>query len=219
MGTPSDTRTAEQFYEAGQFLANEERYEEALAALDRAEEAFRRLEAGIWPCRIYFQSGVSGLAETLKLKGICFQNLGDYRRAAESYETSLINFRFEKKKPFTEFCKTLSPLLIACYERLLDGHSPKSHEQDIDIDISYKFPFSMPPNLIPLARLYELEPARFRSFEGTYMHAHKKDLALRRSRRTPAERALRAVSIAAWGMLIAIWVLYGYALAKTLCGR
>mgnify|MGYP005842023829 CR=1 FL=1 len=218
MGTSSDTRAAVQFYEGGLFLADEGRYEEALAALDRAEEAFRRLEADIRPCRIHLSSGVSGLAETLKLKGICFQTLGDWRRAAESYETSVINSRFEKKRPFSHFCKTMTPLLIACYERLAEEQDPEATAQDIDIDISYMFPFSMPSHLIPPARLYELDPTRFRLFEGTYIRAREKDLALRRGHLASIERTSKAVGIAIWVALTALWVLYGYAVAKTLFG-
>lgn len=110
MATLSKRRAAEQLYEAGRLLLDQSRYREALKPLDRAEETFRKMDVRGRPFSSRLSNGISGLANTLFLKGICFLKLGDYKRGAACFESSLVNSRFEKKKYLRKFCAELRGL-------------------------------------------------------------------------------------------------------------
>ncbi len=84
-------------FENGYALFLEKRYVQALSELQRAEDAFRKLDARGHPFTIPLSNGVSGLANALALSGQCWQFLGNYEKAVLLYETSLINAKFEKK--------------------------------------------------------------------------------------------------------------------------
>lgn len=205
-------RTAENLFENGYALFLEKRYMQALAELQRAEDAFRKLDARGHPFTISLSNGVSGLANTLALSGQCWQHLGNYEKAVQLYETSLINAKFEKKTPFQEFMKTLRKNMLFCYEKKLELIDRKTLRQTVmqepDIDVFYRFPFSLRQDTILIARLYELAPDQHPHFKDFYTRAQLKDAALRRSDRSSDESAAKRMSITIWGILFVITVVY-----------
>lgn len=205
-------RTAENLFENGYALFLEKRYMQALAELQRAEDAFRKLDARGHPFTISLSNGVSGLANTLALSGQCWQHLGNYEKAVQLYETSLINAKFEKKTPFQEFMKTLRKNMLFCYEKKLELIDRKTLRQTVmqepDIDVFYRFPFSLRQDTILIARLYELAPDQHPHFKDFYTRAQLKDAALRRSDRSSDESAAKRMSITIWGVLFVITVVY-----------
>lgn len=212
MATTAKRRAAEQLYEAGRFLIEEGRYDEALAALERAEDAFRKLDVRGRLFRTHLSNGISGLANTLFLKGTCLSRLGDYERAATAFESSLVNSRFEKKRALKRFCARLKPALVECYRNLIKDterlHSLANRTPDINTE--FIFPFSLDPDLIPAARLYELAPEQFESFKELYERGKEKDRALRGLSVLEGEKVMRRIRIAAWSMITVLWSAYGY---------
>jgi tetratricopeptide (TPR) repeat protein len=222
MSTVLKWRMAEQFYNAGYSLFQEGRYEQALEELSRAEEAFRRLDARGHPWGHSLPNGVSGLANTFALQGQCHQKLGDYRKAVISYESSLINTAFEQKRPFHSFMAAVSKNMALCYEKEL---SPAASNPDslpprgLEIDMSFRFPFSLRPELIPAARLYELEPGLHRNLKGFYERAKKEDADFRHRNKRSEDAAMKRMSIFVWGLLLTIWIVYGLVVAEAMLVR
>lgn len=205
-------RAAENLFENGYALFLEKRYVQALAELQRAEDAFRKLDARGHPFTIPLSNGVSGLANTLALSGQCWQFLGNYEKAALLYETSLINAKFEKKTPFQEFMKTLRKNMLFCYQKKLELIDQKALRrivtQEPDVDVLYRFPFSLRQDTILIARLYELAPDQHPHFKDFYTRAQHKDAGMRLSDRGSDENATKRMSITIWGILIVITVVY-----------
>jgi tetratricopeptide (TPR) repeat protein len=212
-------RNAESLYENGYALFLEKRYMQAIAELQRAEDAFRKLDARGHPFTIPLSNGVTGLANSLALSGQCWQLLGNYEKAVHLYETSLINAKFEKKKPFQAFMKTLQNNMRFCYQKKLELIDQKTLQQMVtqepDVDVYYRFPFSLREDTIFIARLYELAPEQHRQFKDYYTRAQHKDADMRRSDRNSDERATKKMSIYIWGILFVITVVYTVVLINT----
>jgi tetratricopeptide (TPR) repeat protein len=210
-------------YHAGHALFQQGLYDEALSELRRAEDAFRKLDAKGHPFSNPLANGISGLATTLAVSGLCYQKLGDSKRALTCYETSLINSKFEKKKPFREFCKNLSQHMIFCYAKELENIDPVTQKallcHEPEIDISFRFPFSLSKGAIPLARLYELAPEQYRQFQDFYRRAQQKDAETRRSDEGTRAATVKRMSFYIWATLLVIWVTYGLIVADTLIHR
>jgi len=222
MSTVLKWRMAEQFYNAGYSLFQEGRYDQALEELSRSEEAFRRLDARGHPWGHSLPNGVSGLANTFALQGQCHQKLGDYRKAVISYESSLINTTFEQKRPFRSFTAEVSKNMAWCYEKELspEASSPDSLlTRGLEIDTSFRFPFSLRPELIPVARLYELEPELHRNLKGFYERAKKEDADFRHRNKRSEDAAMKRMSIFVWGLLLTIWIVYGLVVAEAMLVR
>jgi tetratricopeptide (TPR) repeat protein len=212
-------RAAENLYENGYALFLEKRYMQALAELQRAEDAFRKLDARGHPFTIPLSNGVSGLANTLVLTGQCWHLLGNYEKAVHLYETSLINSKFEKKKPFLKFITMLQKNMLFCYQKKLELIEQKTLQQlliqEPDIDVYYRFPFSLRKDTILIARLYELAPDQYQHFKDFYTRPQHKDAAMRRNDRSSDERATKRMSIYIWGILFLITSVYIAVLIKT----
>jgi tetratricopeptide (TPR) repeat protein len=212
-------RAAESLYENGYALFLEKRFMQALAELQRAEDAFRKLDARGHPFTISLPNGVSGLANTLALSGQCRQLLGNYEKAVHLYETSLINSKFEKKKPFQEFMETLQKNMLFCYLKKLESIDQKILQQVLtqepEIDIYYRFPFSLREDTIFIARLYELAPGQHPQFKDFYTRAQRQDAAMRRNDSSSDERATKRMSIYIWEILFVIAVVYIVVLINT----
>jgi len=214
-----DRHAAERLYENGYALYLEKRYQQALSELQRAEDAFRKLDARGHPFTQSLSNGVSGLANTLALSGQCWQLLGKYEKALPLYETSLINAKFEKKKPFQNFLQTVQKDMHFCYQKKLEllDHDllQRLVTEEPDIDRSFRFPFSLREDTILIARLFELAPDHYPQFKDFYTRAQRKDAALRHSDRSSEERTTKRMSTSIWGILIVITVVYIVLLIKT----
>ncbi len=212
-------RAAASLYENGYALFLEKRYMQALAELQRAEDAFRKLDARGHPFTVPLANGVSGLANTLALSGQCWQFLGNYEKAIPLYETSLINSKFEKKRPFQAFMKVLQKNMLFCYQKKLatidQGTLHQLVTTDPVIDVYYRFPFSLREDTILIARLYELAPDQHEEFKDFYNRARQKDDEIRRNDRTSDERATKRMSLYIWGTLFVITVVYVLVLINT----
>lgn len=212
MSTSDERRMAEQLYYAGQALFEQGLYNEALRELLRAERAFRALDSGGHAFSRFLENGISGLANSLALSGLSYQRLGDYKSAITCYETSLINAKFEKKKPFRAFLKTLRQGLSFCYEKLCEDISPEGRNNLInrepEIDISFRFPYSLPSDVIPFARLYELSPEQHKHYENFYKRSRRKDAEVRRQSKTIDDSAMKRMSVYVWTILFTIWSVY-----------
>jgi tetratricopeptide (TPR) repeat protein len=220
MSTSLTWREAEQFFLRGQSLFRENRYEQGLIELRRAERAFRRLDARGHLFRRTLSNGVSGLSNTLVLSGRCHQNLGNYEQAIACYETSLINATFERKKPFRAFLTNMRQELAVCYETELNKISGPALQditgRDAEIDISFRFPFSLDKHLIPLARIYELAPDRFPQFRDLYVRSQNRDRELRRNTTGTVEAHLKKITVFVWVVLGALWAAYSLIVSKAL---
>jgi tetratricopeptide (TPR) repeat protein len=213
MSTSTQKRQiAENLYNTGNALFQDGLFSEALIELRRAEDAFRMWDALGHPFTSRLPNGMSGLANTLLLSGLCCQKLGNFKDALTCYETSLINAKFEKNAALRAFRKTLAENMIVCYENILKD-SVVDRERfsvlDPDIDMSFRYPHSLAPDLVPFARLYELAPERYPQYKAFYNHTKKKDSELRRVTKTSDESTLRRTSIYVWGILATIWAIYG----------
>jgi tetratricopeptide (TPR) repeat protein len=220
MKRSENNRLAQQWYERGYALVQEGQYAKALDELRRAADLFRTDDARGRPFTSTLRNGVSGLANTLLLQGQCHQRLDDFTQAARCYETAYINEKFEHRKRFEPFAGTLREGLLACYEQRMLAMSPAAVEAcrtaHPAIDIDFRFPFSLEPAFIPLARLYELSPDRHSSFGDLYRRAKTLDAELRRSEKKTDESTMRRISIAVWVMLVILWVVYGLLVAKAI---
>jgi tetratricopeptide (TPR) repeat protein len=220
MSTSLIWQEAEQSFLRGQSLFAENRFEQGLIELQRAERTFRRLEARGDPIRRTLSNGVSGLATTLFLSGRCHQSLGDYKQAIICYETSLINAKFEREKPFHAFLSDMRRNLAVCYESELNKLDTstlrKIADLNAEIDISCRFPFSLDERLIPLARLYELVPERFPQFRDFYRRSQNIDRELRRNTAEPDENRMKKITVSIWVVLGVLWAAYGLTVSKEL---
>ena len=211
---------AEQLYDAGFALFQEGRYEEALGDLNRAQEAFRQIDVKGHPFSNPLPNGISGLANTLFLQGRCCQQLRDYNNAVVFYETSLINSKFEKKKPFQAFQETLHENMAACYEKELETIDAATLagllKQEPKIDTAFSFPFSLDKDMIPIARIYELAPEHFRRFGDFYETARKRDAEIRDREKMSDITGKKKMGIYIWGILITVWAAYGLIVVKAL---
>ncbi len=220
MLTSMKIKTAQYFYDAGLALFQENRYAQSLVELKKAEDAFRKIDARGHPFSTPLPNGVSGLANTLALSGLCFQQLEDYRKAAKYYETSLINSKFEKKLPFRAFLRTLNANLLTCYEREWDASGAETLARilnsDPEIDTTYQFPFSLNDDAVILARIYELAPERYEQFKGFYYRAKTKDTEIRRRDKRSDESSMKKMSFYIWAALFIIWAAYGLVVAEAL---
>jgi len=212
-------RIAADLYDSGAVLAQEGRYEAALEKLRRAEDLFSKWDARGRPFMRPFRDGISGLAKTLFLQGQCYEGLGDFDRAVSGYEASLINETFEKRGPFRRFRRDLSGRMAFCYDTLLKKADPADIRQVLQeeplIHTDYRFPFSLSPNGILIARAYELDPHRHARFREFYAAARNKDRQMRMTNPHSEERKLRLFGTIAWGSLIAIWIAYGLMAVRT----
>jgi tetratricopeptide (TPR) repeat protein len=211
MATSPQRRLAEQQYYSGQALFQQGLYNEALIELLRAEDAFRELDARGHPFSKPLSNGVSGLANTLALSGRCFQKLGNYRSALTYYETSLINSKFERTKPLRTFLRQINEDISLCYEKVSETLPDREAllDRDPEIDISFTFPYSLPLDAIPFARLYELAPRRYPRYEQFYTRARNKDAEIRRQTKTSDDSLMKRMSIYIWSILFVIWAVYG----------
>jgi tetratricopeptide (TPR) repeat protein len=219
MSTSTKRRMAENMYNSGRALFQEGLYNEALIELRRAEDAFRGWDALGHPFANRLSNGISGLANTLALSGLCYLKLGNFKAALTCYETSLINSKFERKKAFRDFTQTLTENLIACYEKTLESAGTDRVSflsRTPEIDISFRFPYSLPQDIVPFARLYELAPERYSQYKYFYEHTRQNDAEIRRLSKTSDESAMKRTSIYVWGILAAIWVIYGLIVIKAL---
>ncbi len=219
MFTAGQRRLARQLYESGQALFEQGLYSDALLELQEAEKTFRELDVRGQPFSHPLSNGVSGLANSLALAGRCHQKLGDYRAAITCYETSLINRKFEKK-PFRRFLHLVYEDLTFCYEQILNARGGGSREQllssDPELDISFRFPFSLPPDVVPLARLYELSPDRYGQYRAFYKRVRQRDAESRRRSNTEDGRTVQRIGIFVWAVLAAVWAAYAVMVFKAL---
>jgi tetratricopeptide (TPR) repeat protein len=220
MSTITTRRMAEKAYDTGHALFQQGRYDEALIELRPAEDAFRKLDAQGHLFGVSLPNGVSGLANTSALSGLCHEKLGDYAKALVCYETSFINAKFEKKQPFLDFSRNLSQNMRSCYEEEIKNTDYRTRDailnQEAEIDISYRFPFSLAKTAIPFARLYELAPEQYGQFQDFYDRARKKDVEIRRMSKSTDESTVKKVSFYVWGILFVIWSIYGLIVAEAL---
>lgn len=213
MSISEEKRIALQYFEAGCALFQQARYAEALQELTKAENLFRELDSRGHPFSNPIANGVSGLANCLAVSGQCHQNLENYTAAISAYETSLINEKFERKKPFRKLWNQIAVDLAYCYGKICDSMPPDQKREYLsvepDINVSFRFPYSLPPETIPLARLYELAPDRFPHYAGFYETARNKDAQLRRqSKWSDGDAPLKKLSIYVWTILFMIWTVY-----------
>lgn len=220
MSTSSKRRQVEQLYLSGYTLFQKCLYNEALIVLRRAEDAFRASDARGYPLSHTLSNGASGLANTLVVSGFCYQKLGNFKAALTCFEISLINSKFEKKKAFRDFTKTFTENLIACYENVLkdsgDGTRDLIPGRDPEIDISFQFPYSLPPDVIPIARLYELDPEHYAHCRDYHQRAKEKDSESRRWSKASDDSTMKRTSIYVWGVLFIIWAAYGIMVMEAL---
>ncbi len=207
-------RTAERFYDSGCALFQQCRYKEALDELKRAEDAFRALDVRGHPFSPHrLSNGVSGLANTLVLSGLCCQKLAQYTLAAKFYETAFVNAKFEKRKAFHIFSRTIAENLITCYEKFQEGVDRAERDRlltrDPAIDISFQFPHSLSPDSVPLARLFELAPEQYAHYRDFYQRSRWKDAETRRLSKTSDESTTKRMSFYVWAILLTIWAIYG----------
>lgn len=219
MQSKQQRTNAEQAFRRAAVLAEEGRYAEAVSDLRKAGDIFRRLDATGHPFNVTLENGVSGFANVLLLLGKCHLQKGNLPAAIEAFETSMINARFERVLPYRSFRKTVEEYLADCYERLLAQTSNDAlppPDQQPPIDLSYRFPFSLPVERIPFARLYELAPQRFPHYRVFYEQSRSKDFALRRAGRKADDATMRTISIGVWSVLVAIWLVYVIVVVRSL---
>lgn len=207
-----ETDTARMRFDEGMTLFQEQRYAEALGPLQQAADLFRVIDARGHPFNYTLPNSVTGLANTLALEGRCLQRMGDLDRALTLYEMSLINAKFERKKPFRKFLRDLHADMKHCYEHKLSGYSEEVLSdllrQPVQIDTSYRFPFSLDPDRLPLARLYEIDPLQHARFKEFYEASLRKDKETRLNDKRSDESMMRTMSISIWAILLAIWSVY-----------
>lgn|SRR5574337_715611 len=213
--------TAEEFFHSGYSLYQEKLYGQALTELLKAERAFRTLDARGHPWGHPLENGVSGLANTLALLGRCYQELGHYDQAITCYETSCINKKFERRKPFRSFAENVQTQLLACYEQKLSGIDRESLDSllanSVDIDASFTFPFSLTGNPFVVARVYELAPARFPRFKEFYFRALAGDAAFRREGGGDMEETrMKRATFSIWTIFGILWIIYSMIVVKAL---
>lgn len=214
------TQKARALFDKGSDLFRQGLYEQSLAALDQAEVLFRQVDVRGNPFIVPLENGVSGLANTLALAGRCHQQRGDLRAAVRCYETSFLNANFEKRRPFQKFTAEVNKDLIACYTQLR-GSIPRERldtlrSGDPDINTDALFPYSLEPDAIILARLFELDPKMHDNYREAYFRAKARDSEARTREKKTDATMMRRFSFTIWGILIIIWALYGLFVVNTL---
>jgi tetratricopeptide (TPR) repeat protein len=214
---------AQQVFERGSALLQQQKYEQALVDLQQAEQLFRKIDVRGHPFTIPLSNGVSGLANALALSGLCYLKQGDSRKAAQCYESSLINSKFEKMWPFRKFVKTVNENLLTCYETMLRSKRPEDLAEmlksDPAIETAYEFPFSLSEYAVILARLFELSPDRYADHRQFYLRAKAKDREIRKREKKSDEASMRKLSFLIWSILIIIWAIYGVVVIETLINK
>ncbi len=214
---------AQQVFERGSALLQQRKFEQAIIDLQQAEQLFRKIDVRGHPFTIPLSNGVSGLANALAFSGLCYLKQGDCRKAAQCYESSLINSKFEKMWPFRTFLKTVNENLLTCYETMLRSNRPENLAEllksDPDIDTAYEFPFSLSEYTAILARLFELSPDRYADHRQFYLRAKAKDREIRRREKKSDETSMRKLSFLIWSILIIIWAIYGVVVIKALISQ
>jgi tetratricopeptide (TPR) repeat protein len=212
--------TAREAFERGSTLVQQGSYQQALPELQLAEALFRQDDARGHPFPKSLANGISGLANALFLTGRCYEQLDDHSTAAQYYETSLINAKFEKRRHFRIFSKRVNSSLCVCYERLFESMPPERVETTVksepEIAIDRRFPYSLPADARILFRLYELDPDRFDRFREPYLRARARDSDFRMREKKSDETTMRKLSFTIWTILIVIWAIYGIVVIKTL---
>ncbi|OGW40476.1 MAG: hypothetical protein A2010_05925 [Nitrospirae bacterium GWD2_57_9] len=222
MSTSLKWRTAEEFFQTGHSLFKEKRYDQALVDLRKAEELFRNLDARGHPRGHALDNGVSGLANTLALLGRCYQELDQHEPAITCFETSLVNEKFERKKPFRIFLQEMRDHVAFSYGQELKKLDPRTisgilGQQDLVIDTSFKFPFSLSSHAVLIARLYELSPDRFPQFKEFYRLARSTDTALRRrAGKDFDETTMKRATVSIWVIFVILWIIYSAVVVKAL---
>jgi tetratricopeptide (TPR) repeat protein len=214
---------AQQVFERGSALLQQQKYEQALVDLRQAEQLFRKIDVRGHPFTIPLSNGVSGLANALAQSGLCYLKQGDSRKAAQCYESSLINSKFEKMWPFRKFVKTVNENLFTCYETMLRSKRPEDLAEmlksDPAIETAYEFPFSLSEYAVILARLFELSPDRYADHRQFYLRAKAKDREIRKREKKSDEASMRKLSFLIWSILIIIWAIYGVVVIETLINK
>jgi tetratricopeptide (TPR) repeat protein len=204
---------AREAFEKGSALAEQGNYEQAIIQLQNAEVLFRQIDVKGHPFTIPLANGVSGLANTLGLIGLSHQKLGNYQKAVQYFESSFINSKFEKGHHFTKFSEGINENLLACYDKMRSLNLLDRTEDILksapEINTDFQFPFSLNKDAVILARLYELSPDRYRSYQNFYRLAKERDSEIRRLEKKSDETSMRTLSILIWSILIVIWALYG----------
>jgi len=211
---------AQQVFERGSALLQQNDYEQAIADLQQAELLYRKIDVRGHPFSIPLNNGVSGLANSLALCGLCYLKQREYRKAAQCFESSLINSKFEKRWPFKTFLKTVNHDLLACYEAMLSSERPEYLsevlQKDPAIDTASEFPFSLGEHATIIARLFELSPDRYGDHRQFYLHAKAKDREIRKRDKKTDEDSMRKLSFLIWSILIIIWAIYGVVVIQAL---
>ncbi len=218
--TERKKRTAERLFNAAFSLYQECRYEQSLIELRRAEDAFRKLDSHGHPFNHVLPNGVTGIANTLALSGRCYQRLGNIEKAIACYETSFINAKFERPRPFADFVKDLREDLLACYAkdlRIMDESAALSlTQQNIRIDTSCCFPFSLTKKAFTLVRVYELAPERYPHLRDFAAWAAEQDSAIRLLDKKSDEARMKKANIYVWAVLGSLWTAYCLLVARAI---
>ncbi len=222
MATNLKWREAVQYYNQGLVLYRENRFEQALTELRRAADAFRKLDARGTFLHRCLPNGVSGQANALVLTGQCHFHLGEFEQAVTCFETALINEQFEDPASFQKVQSNIRADIIACYAALVQKINPDTLSLQsyypIEIDSTFRFPFSLPRDLVPLARLYELAPEHYAHYAEFYQRAWKTHEELRRADKdldidgSRMHKATRSI----WTLLGVLWTIYTIIVFKAL---
>ncbi|NTW64981.1 MAG: tetratricopeptide repeat protein [Nitrospirae bacterium] len=204
---------AREAFKKGSALAEQGNHEQAIIELQNAEVLFRQIDVKGHPFTAPLANGVSGLANTLVLIGLSHQKLGNYQKAVQYFESSFINSKFEKAHHFSKFAETINENLLACYDKMLSlrllNRTEDILESAPEINTAFQFPFSLHQDALILARLYELSPERYRSYQNFYRRAKEKDSEIRKREKKSDEASMRTLSFLIWSILIIIWAVYG----------
>jgi tetratricopeptide (TPR) repeat protein len=223
MQDPGDKMVAQQVFERGSALLRQQMYEQAIIEFQQAEQLFRKIDVIGHPFMSPLSNGVSGLANALAQCGLCYLKLGDYPKAAQCYETSLINSKFEKTWPFRKFLRTVNENLLTCYETMLrtnqNDYPSELLNSEPAIDTAYEFPFSLSEHASVLARIFELSPDRHTDLRQFYLRAKARDREIRKREKKSDEASMRKLSILIWSILIIIWAIYGVFVIKALINK
>ncbi len=220
MLTTHTLQDAMEAYRKGTSLVQQEQYREAIPFLHQSAEALRGFAAEGHPAEHTLENGVTAMANALYHLGVCYERTGNIPRAITCFETAWINERFERSVPFRAFLQDLAPVLASCYERQLKATGQEDvaailSDPEPVPDSTYRFPFSLAPEIIPYARLYELAPQRYQQFEQFYRRAKAKDARLRSTGSKTDEATMHRISIVVWSVIAAIWLVYGVVVLRT----
>jgi tetratricopeptide (TPR) repeat protein len=214
------TLTAREAFEKGSALAEEGNYEQAIIALQNSEVLFRQIDVKGHPFTVPLANGVSGLANTLVLIGLCHQKLGNYQNAVKYFESSFINSKFENARHFRKFTEYINQNLLTCYDKILSlnllDRTEDILKSDPEINTAYQFPFSLSKDAIILARLFELSRERYGRYQNFYRRAKVKDTEIRKREKKSDEASMRKLSFLIWSILIIIWAVYGTVVIEAL---